>query len=432
MRGAGMAARTVPYTSHKGDCMTYAKRPHDHASRLPAADDHRELDELRGRPGSGALADIMLQLDRGSPAAADGESVHAAAEHGTRGAATSLPHLDTIQQAFGRHDVGGIEAHVGGAATEGALAMGARAYATGNHVAFADTPSLHTAAHEAAHVVQQRGGVQLEGGVGASGDAYEQHADRVADAVVAGQSAQGLLDEMKPGAGATSSVQRTVQMDRFIGEPDKHHLHVDIGQAHYKFGKDRGSRKDFGGNGTYRLNDLIEARNYLVDNGFTEDGAQACIDWLESECRDHPSWDEAVGFKTTYEEVEEANPHVDHIVEKAEGRGVSRDDLSEAFNEVRDGLLEAETALLTDEDVYPDGTEASDLEDELDGVSLDEVLAGWSGLSWDTDYDYNPKHLLSTFKDHVKAFLRDRLEESLRTSTGKRDESEMRKGHKKG
>mgnify|MGYP002064701929 CR=1 FL=1 len=32
--------------------------------------------------------------------------------------------------------------------------MGAKAYATGNHVAFQQQPDLHTAAHEAAHVVQ--------------------------------------------------------------------------------------------------------------------------------------------------------------------------------------------------------------------------------------------------------------------------------------
>jgi hypothetical protein len=52
---------------------------------------------------------------------------------------------------------------------------------------------LHTAAHEAAHIVQQRQGVHLKGGVGEVGDAYEQHADAVADRVVAGQSAADLL-----------------------------------------------------------------------------------------------------------------------------------------------------------------------------------------------------------------------------------------------
>jgi hypothetical protein len=35
----------------------------------------------------------------------------------------------------------------------------------GNHVAFASTLTLHTAAHEAAHVIQQQEGVQRKGGV---------------------------------------------------------------------------------------------------------------------------------------------------------------------------------------------------------------------------------------------------------------------------
>ncbi len=115
--------------------------------------------------------------------------VHAAAAHGTRERATALPHRAQIQQAFGRHDVGHVQAHVGGAAAEGAAAMGATAYAVGDHVAFAEAPDLHTAAHEAAHVVQQRAGVQLRGGVGEVGDRYEQHADAVADLVVQGKSA---------------------------------------------------------------------------------------------------------------------------------------------------------------------------------------------------------------------------------------------------
>jgi hypothetical protein len=62
----------------------------------------------------------------------------------------------------------------------------------------AGAPDLHTAAHEAAHVVQQQAGVQLKGGVGAVGDSYELHADAVADAVVQGKSAEGLLDQMAP------------------------------------------------------------------------------------------------------------------------------------------------------------------------------------------------------------------------------------------
>jgi hypothetical protein len=104
---------------------------------------------------------------------------------------------------FGHHDVSGVRAHVGGAAAQASDRIGASAYATGSSVAFRESPDLHTAAHEAAHVVQQRGGVQLRGGVGEQGDAYEQHADAVADAVVAGQPAAGLLDQMGP-AGASA------------------------------------------------------------------------------------------------------------------------------------------------------------------------------------------------------------------------------------
>lgn len=56
---------------------------------------------------------------------ADAEHVRAAAEHGTSGSGTALPHAEAIQRSFGRHDVGQIQAHVDGRATEGAAAMGA-------------------------------------------------------------------------------------------------------------------------------------------------------------------------------------------------------------------------------------------------------------------------------------------------------------------
>jgi hypothetical protein len=131
----------------------------------------------------------------------DADSVHSAAAHGISGTSGALPHLGTIQSLFGRHDVSNVQAHTDGAAAEGSRAMGAEAFATGSHVAFAGPPSLHTAAHEAAHVVQQRGGVQLKSGVGQVGDAYEQHADAVADRVVQGKSAADLLDPYAGGGG---------------------------------------------------------------------------------------------------------------------------------------------------------------------------------------------------------------------------------------
>ncbi|HEU4732345.1 MAG TPA: DUF4157 domain-containing protein, partial [Kofleriaceae bacterium] len=118
----------------------------------------------------------------------------AIAQRGLDGAGGPLPHLAQIQASFGRHDVSAVQAHQGPGARDATRALGAQAYAFGNSVAFGSSPDLHTAAHEAAHVVQQRGGVQLEGGMDQPGDAHERHADAVADAVVAGKSAELLLD----------------------------------------------------------------------------------------------------------------------------------------------------------------------------------------------------------------------------------------------
>jgi hypothetical protein len=158
---------------------------------------------------------------RASTGQFDGGAVQQAAATGVTGTGGALPHGQTIQRLFGRHDVGGIKAHVGGAAETASRAIGAEAYATEQHVAFVAAPTLHTAAHEAAHVVQQRGGIQLKGGVGAAGDAHEQHADQVADAVVLGKSAEGLLDRYAGGSGSASGVQRqAAQSDQKAMVPD--------------------------------------------------------------------------------------------------------------------------------------------------------------------------------------------------------------------
>ena len=158
-----------------------------------------QLDAASGAPS------VQRRAAEGAPGERDGGDVHRAAAHGTSGGAAALPHLAQIQQSFGRHDVGGIRAHVGGRAAEGAEAMGAHAFAVGDHVAFAGAPDLHTAAHEAAHVVQQRGGVQLKGGVGEVGDPYERHADAVANLVVQGKSSEALLDQHAPAGAAASA-----------------------------------------------------------------------------------------------------------------------------------------------------------------------------------------------------------------------------------
>ncbi|MEZ4403201.1 MAG: DUF4157 domain-containing protein [Kofleriaceae bacterium] len=171
-------------------------------------------------PTSAAAPAAAVQLRADGSDAPDADTVHAHAQRGLTGPAQPLPlpHLDRIQQAFGpAHDVAGISAHVGGPATEAAAAIGASAYASGNNVAFTSSPDLHTAAHEAAHVVQQRSGVSLYGGVGQAGDAYEQHADAVADRVVAGQSAADLLAPYAGNSGATTAIQRKAASDAATG-----------------------------------------------------------------------------------------------------------------------------------------------------------------------------------------------------------------------
>ena len=152
-------------------------------------------------------ADQTVDQSAQSPSA-----IHEAAQRGLEGRHQRLPFLEQIQQSFGRHQVTHIKAHTDDCAKDGAQKMGALAFAQGDHIAFAGPPSLHTAAHEAAHVIQQQAGVQLLGGVGQVGDLYERNADQVADKVVRGQSAEALLTPFaRSGASGSPSVGGVVQ-----------------------------------------------------------------------------------------------------------------------------------------------------------------------------------------------------------------------------
>jgi Domain of unknown function (DUF4157) len=162
----------------------------------------------RPRPEAGGRAWNFAAVPVFAPG--DARAVRAAAADGTAGAGGPLPHLTEIQRAFGRHDVSHVSAHHGTRAAAAARAIGARAYAAGERVAFAGSPDVRTAAHEAAHVVQQRGGVHVPGGVGAVGDAYERHADAVADRVASGRPADALLDRMAPAASRSGGGQGEV------------------------------------------------------------------------------------------------------------------------------------------------------------------------------------------------------------------------------
>lgn len=198
-------AQTAPTQSAKND------KSDEKEGEQPAEDQAAEGNEAPS--DEGGQAPVQQKGDYKQPPA----SVHAVAAQGVRGGGSKLPYLDRIQKSFGRHDVSNVRAHIGSDAVAANRQLGSLAYATGEDVAFA-SPTLHTAAHEAAHVIQQRAGVSLTGGVGAVGDRYETHADRVADAVVRGESAEAMLDEYAGGATKSSSAatQKAVQKQ----EPD--------------------------------------------------------------------------------------------------------------------------------------------------------------------------------------------------------------------
>ena len=149
------------------------------------------------------------------------QSVYDVTQRGLSGAGGVLPHLDRIQSSFGpHHDLTRVQAHSDGKAAEAVARIGARAYASGERIAFAAAPSLHTAAHEAAHVIQQRAGVRPAGGVGQVGDPYERHADAVASRVVQRQSSEELLAPYAAahsGFGERNAVQMSAQ-NTFYGK----------------------------------------------------------------------------------------------------------------------------------------------------------------------------------------------------------------------
>jgi len=143
------------------------------------------------------------------------------ADQGAQGSGSQLPYLDKIQASFGRHDVSNVQAFTGTRAQSAARDLGAHAYAMDNRVVLGSKSDLHTVAHEAAHVIQQRGGVSLKGGVGEAGDRHEQHADRVADLVVQGKSAEELLDSYASANAPQVGLSRTVQLVRIEEQGDE-------------------------------------------------------------------------------------------------------------------------------------------------------------------------------------------------------------------
>ena len=124
---------------------------------------------------------------------------HRIAKAGLAGTGQPLTHQDTIQQAFGHHDISRMREHKGAKTTAALNTLGAEGFSSNGRMAFHGAPDLYTQAHEATHGVQQAAlgnSLNLKGGIGEVGDKYEQHADAVAEKVMRGESAEALLDQM--------------------------------------------------------------------------------------------------------------------------------------------------------------------------------------------------------------------------------------------
>ena len=119
-----------------------------------------------------------------------GPALNDLAFKGTR----TLPHMGEIERSFGPgHPLSSVRAEVGGSAVGWNAVLGSSASTRGDRIAFSDEPSLDEAAHEAAHVVQQRQGVRPAGGLSQPTDRSERDADAIAARVTRGESAADLL-----------------------------------------------------------------------------------------------------------------------------------------------------------------------------------------------------------------------------------------------
>ena len=175
------------------------------ASFAGAVVPQRTLQGKGANPPFDALTRVSVHPAGGYPTRERNDEMQERARHGFAGPPQPMPHLAALRTAFGHHDVTSARAHVGGPAVPATRALGAVAYAVGDRVAFRAWPDLRAAAHEAAHVIQQRAGVRIAGGIGQVGDAHERHADAVADLVARGGDAEGLLDRVPRVGGAPAT-----------------------------------------------------------------------------------------------------------------------------------------------------------------------------------------------------------------------------------
>lgn len=177
-----------------------------HSAQRSAKADASQSDAVQRKAKHDSHPALQLASAGGNAALSGYGAVHETAAAGVSGSGSPIPHKAALEQSFGT-SLDHVSAHTGSAAVQASGELGAQAYTRGNDVAFgSSSPSLHLAAHEATHTFQQKAGVQLKGGVGQSGDAYEREADQVADLAASGQSAAHIIGKYS-GGGSGGAVQ---------------------------------------------------------------------------------------------------------------------------------------------------------------------------------------------------------------------------------
>ena len=152
-----------------------------------------------------------VQRKEAGPGPSDPSEVGRLAAGGL-GSGGALPHRDQLERGYGV-DLGGVKAHTGAGAAQANQAIGAQAYTMGSDIAFATpSPSVQLAAHEVAHVIQQKAGAGPASGVGQEGDAFEQEADAASETVARGGKSD-LASRYAPSGGTGAVQAKSVQRD---------------------------------------------------------------------------------------------------------------------------------------------------------------------------------------------------------------------------
>jgi hypothetical protein len=176
---------------------------HAHAQSTHESDDvvtsaHRHSSKLAA-PANPIESGIVMRKARDANGVADGAESALGAASASTGASLPGPLMRKFESSLGA-DLSSVRVHTGGESATAANAVGARAYTVGQDIHFgagqydpSSAGGQHLLAHEVAHTVQQRGGTptrqnKLE--VSQPHDTHEHEADRAADAMVAGRSAE--------------------------------------------------------------------------------------------------------------------------------------------------------------------------------------------------------------------------------------------------